>query len=195
MNNTKLVGLVAVVAILTGGLGGYAVYKLSATPLLGGDFAGGITPSNLFTGSASGGVGNGYVTPNGSLGLLATGAIGAGGQAANNAVTEIYTATTSYPASAVTLGPISATNSATSTSIGFTAPGLSVGDACEVTYNGGPTSTAFGADAFITAANGNSVTGTATFWNGGTASTTLTVTSTATGASSTLKLTCFHTGV
>lgn len=183
--NKPLIALVAIAAVVGGLIGGVVAYKLNNAPLAGGDFPGGIVPSNLWSVNTS----TGAITPIGSFN------VGVGGTAYANQITALYTATTSYPTAAITLGPITANNSATSTSFAFNASGLSVGDSCQVTYNGGPTSGAFGADAFITAVSGNNVTGTATFWNGATASTTLNVTSTATGASSTLKLTCFHTGV
>src|SRR4051794_14203575 len=97
MNNKSLIAILAVVSIVGGLVGGFILTKVA--PLVGGDFAGGITPSQLFTASVSGGVSNnGYVTPVGSLALLSNGAIGAGGTSANNAVTVLYTAVANYPA-------------------------------------------------------------------------------------------------
>jgi hypothetical protein len=192
MNNTKLVGLVVVVALLAGAVGGYVVNQLA--PEVGGAFAGGVTPTNYFTGSASGGgSNNGYVEPNGNLEVVGPNGFGLGTAAAQE-VTSLYTATTSYPSgtSTVTLGPVTANNSATSTTVGGLNGAYSVGDACEVTYSGSPTSTAFGADAFVSSVNGSAATATITLWNGATASTTFT------GSTSTplvLKATCFHTGV
>ena len=185
MNNKTLIGLVVVLSLVCGVVGA----KLSA-PLLGGDFAGGIVPSQLLTANTA----TGGVTPVGNLSL------GFGGTAANNLIPTLYTAVVTYPwtpssTSPITLGPVTAATSTTSTVVAFTAPGFSVGDACEVAYNGAPTSTPFGADAFVTAVSGNAVTTTVTFWNGATSAVTLTVTSTATGVTSTLKTTCFHTGV
>jgi len=183
-------GLVGAVAIF---LGGFLALRFGpvAAPQTGGDFAGGIQPSQLFSANVT----TNSVTPNLSN-LYVNGAVSVGGTGANNQVTAFYTATTAYPTAAVTLGPVTASTSTTSTAESFNAPGFSVGDACEVAYNGNGTSTLpFGADAFISAVSGNAVTATVTFWNGNTANLTLTVTSTVTGASSTLKTTCFHTGV
>jgi hypothetical protein len=190
MNNKSLIAILVVASIIGGAVSGFAVNKLTSS-ILGGDFAGGIVPSQLFSANAS----TNSVTPNLSN-LLVPGAVSVGGVAANNQIPIVWTATTSYPAAATTLGPIQATTSTTSTAISFTAAGFSVGDACEITYNGtGTSTTPFGADGFVTAVNGNAVTTTVTFWNGNSASLTLTVTSTVTGVSSTLKATCFHPGV
>jgi hypothetical protein len=164
-----------------------AVYlSLSSNkPLLGGDFAGGILPSQLFTANTA----TNGITPIGNL------SIGFGGTAAANLIPVLYTATTAYPAATVTLGPLVSSTSTTSTVLSFIAPGFSVGDGCEVAYNGTTSTLPFGADAFVTAVNGNSVSTTATIWNGAGSIITLTPTSSATGVSSTLKVTCFHTGV
>ena len=173
-----------VVAVLIA-VAGFQFVAGGVTPMLGGDFAGGVTPTNLLTASVS----NGGVTPVGNL------AFGFGGTAPANQIVTLYTATEAYPATAFNLGAITNATSATSTSFGFTASGFSVGDPCEVGYNGATTTSAFGADAFVTAVSGNAVTTTVTFWNGSSAAITLTATSSATGVSSTLKTTCFHTGV
>jgi hypothetical protein len=191
MKDYLIVGLIIAVAVCVGIVGGV---KLS--PSLGGDFPGGQLPTNLMTGVDSPvGTAAGYVSPVGNLALLSNGGIGAGGVTAANNLTETFTATTSYPSAAVTLAPVTAATSTTSTAVAFTAPGFSVGDACEVSYNGATTTSAFGADAFITAVNGIAVTTTVTFWNGSASAISLTPTSSATGVSSTLKTTCFHTGV
>jgi hypothetical protein len=187
MNNTKLVGLVAVLALLAGVVGGYVVNKLS--PLVGGDFAGGIVPSQLFSASTA----TNSVSPILSN-LLVPGAVSVGGVAANDQITTLYTATTSYPAgtSTVSLGPVTSASSAATTTVGGLSGPFAVGDACEVTYTGAPTNTAFGADAFISAVNGNAASATVTLWNGGAATTTFTGSST---LPLVLKATCFHTGV
>jgi hypothetical protein len=189
MNNKYLyIGLaVALVAGLVGGILGAKWFA----PLVGGDFAGGVLPTNLVTGNDA----NNYAYPVGSLAWGAPNGLYIGGLAANNELTQLYTATEAYPATAFNLGAITNATSATSTSFSFSAPGFSVGDACEVTYNGATTTSAFGADAFVTAVNGSAVTTTVTFWNGAASAITFSVTSTATGVSSTLKATCFHTGV
>src|SRR5271168_3653209 len=141
MNNKTLIGIVVAVALVAGVVGGYAVNKLSSNQLLGGDFAGGITPSQLFSASTV----TNSVTPILSN-LFVSGAVSAGGTAASNQVTTLYTATTSYPSAAVTLGGYQSTTSTTSTNISFNASGFSVGDACEIAYNSAPTSTPFGED-------------------------------------------------
>lgn len=184
-------GLVLLVAAALGGL---VVVGVTRPADLAGDFPGGITPTQLFTANSSAG----SVSPiSGLPNVLVPGAISAGGTVAANQVTVVYTATTSYPTANVNLGPIQATTSTTSTTLAFNASGFSVGDACEVTYNGATTTGAFGADAFITSVSTstNAATATITFWNGASSLITFTPTSSATGVSSTLKTTCFHTGV
>jgi hypothetical protein len=200
--NKTLIGFVAVVGVLGLAIGFGVGWSAKPAAQTGGDFPGGQAPSQLLSASVSGGAGSGYVTPVGNLAMLPTGAIGAGGQAANNAVTEIYTAVATYPwtpssTSAITLGPIQSTTSTAVTQLAFTSAGFVVGDACEVFYNGASTTATqgFGADAFVTAVSGNAVTSTVTFWNGATSTIPLNVTSTASGVTSTLKVTCFHAGV
>jgi hypothetical protein len=156
---------------------------------LGGDFAGGITPSNLFTASTA----TNSVTPILSN-VLVPGTVSVGGTGVNNQVTTVYTGVATYPSAAVTLLSSSTPfGSATTTQVAFTASGFSVGDPCEVEYTF-TTSTVL-TSANVTAVSGNAVTSTATFLNTIGSSITLTVTSTVTGVSSTVKTTCFHTGV
>jgi len=183
------VGAVILVAAFVGAVG---AIKLSATPQLAGDFPGGILPTQLVTGNDAAG----YAYPVGSLAWGAPNGLYIGGLAAANELTAFNTAVTNYPVSSnVNLGSITAATSTTSTVVAFSASGFSVGDACEVSYNGTTSTSPFGADSFITAVNGSSVSATVTFWNGATSLVTLTPTSSATGVSSTLKVTCFHTGV
>lgn len=155
MNNTKLVGLVAVVALLAGVVGGYAVNKLS--PLVGGDFAGGITPSTLVTGSASGGLtGNGYVAPVGSFSSAAVNGLTVGGTDQYHGLTAYVTAS-GTPSTVATLGAFGSTTSSASTTI--TLPetaGLAVGAICS---GSAATTTVFVSGCILTATNG--VTGTA----------------------------------
>jgi hypothetical protein len=192
MNNKSLIAILAVASIVGGLVGGVAANKL--VPMVGGDFAGGVTPSQLFTASASGGAGNGYVTPAGSLGMLASGAIGAGGQSANNALTVIFTGVSVWPTAATTiLSSSTPFGSATTTQVSFTASGFSVGDPCEVEYTG--TTSTLLTSANVSAVSGNAVTSTVNILNASGASITVTATSTITGVSSTVKTTCFHTGV
>jgi hypothetical protein len=54
MSNTTKVVLAEIAVLVLGFAGGYVGVKVLA-PVTGGDFAGGIPTSNLFTGSASGG--------------------------------------------------------------------------------------------------------------------------------------------
>lgn len=122
-----------------------------------------------------------------------------GGTAAANEVTVWATASAWYPQTALTLGSITTATSSTSTPVIFgfgTANGFAAGDACQVFFNGAPNAASFGADAFLTAVATNTATATVTFWNG--ASTALTINTTsslAAGASTTLKVTCQHTGI
>jgi hypothetical protein len=192
MNNKLLISLVAVFALV----GGFAVgLHAQPQPLKGGDFAGGVVPGNLFTANA----GTNSVTPVLSN-LLVPGAVSTGGVSANNQVTVVYTATAQFPTASAgvsLLGPVSATTSTTSTVLAFNSPGFAVGDACEVAYNGSTSTLPFGADAFVTSVStsSNAVSATVTFWNGAaTLIIGLSPTST-TGVTSTLKTTCFHTGV
>jgi hypothetical protein len=176
-----VIGLIVLVAVFVG----VFAARFIPTSQLTGDFPQGIVPSQLLTVNSA----NGGVTPIGSF------SFGFGGTAPANQIVTAYTATTSYPAATVALGTLTSSTSTTSTVVTFSAPGFSVGDACEVAYNGTTSTLPFGADAFVTAVNGTAVTSTVTFWNGAASSITLTPTSSATGASSTLKTTCFHTGV
>jgi hypothetical protein len=167
MNNTKLVGLVAVVALLAGVVGGYVVNKLGAAPLVGGDFAGGITPSSLVTASASGGLtGNGYVAPIGSLSSAAVNGLTIGGTDQYHGLTAYVTAS-GTPTSVATLGAFGATTSSASTTI--TIPetaGLSVNAICS---GNAATTTVFVSGCILTSTNG--VTGTAqVYYSNGTPS-------------------------
>jgi hypothetical protein len=148
-------------------------------------------PTNLFTASAA----NNSVTPVLSN-FYVNGGISAGGVAPANQTAFQYTATTSYPSSAVTLGPTSATTSTRSTSLTVTAGGFSIGDPCsEIFYNGVSSTSLVSFDGNITAVGNGTATATIIFFNAANSTTTFTVTSTATGASSTLKATCRHAGV
>jgi hypothetical protein len=186
-DNTKLIitGLVAVV--LSVFIANYG------QPLLGGDFAGGIVPSQLFSANTA----TQSITPlNGVPNLLLNGNISVGGVSANNQVTDVYTAVETYPwtqssTSAIVIA--SGTTNTTSTSFAFNAPGFAVGDPCEVQYSG-TTSTLY-TQGFVSAVNGSAVTTTVTFLNSTLASITMTVTSTVTGVTSTVKSTCIATGV
>jgi hypothetical protein len=183
--NKKDLLVVAAVVVVCSIVGGFVGAKVFA-PQLAGDFPGGITPNNLLQANVS----NGGLTPVGSL------SFGFGGTAPANQIVTLVTTDVNYPTSTnVNLGPLVSSTSTATTSVAFSASGLSVGDACEVSYNGATTTGAFGADSFVTAVSGSNVTATVTFWNGGAAAIALTPTSSATGISSTLKTTCFHTGV
>ena len=191
MNKYFTWGLVALAVVCVGG------WAIANKPQLGGDFAGGQVPSNLWTGSAA----TNSVSPITSN-VFIPGAVSAGGVGANNQVTIVYTAVTTYPwtpssTGGILLGPVSATTSTTSTVLAFNATGFAVGDACEVAFNGTTSSLPFGADAFVTsvATATNAVSATVTFWNGANQIIGFNNTSTGSGVTSTLKTTCFHTGV
>lgn len=130
MNNKSLIALFAVVALVGGAIGGYAAYQL--IPQLGGAYAGGVTPSQLFTGSASGGAnGNGYVQPVGSAEDVAINGEGVGGTSLYNAVNYVDTAS-GTPASVITLGPLGSTTSTATTSITLpNTAGLALGAICD----------------------------------------------------------------
>jgi hypothetical protein len=178
----------AAIALVVGG-----IFVFTRPAQLAGDFPGGIVPSNLFTASAA----NNSVTPVLSN-LLVNGAVSAGGTAAANQTVQQFTATTSYPtASTVTLGPVSASTSTTSTSINIPFGGFSIGDPCsEIFYNGASSSAPLVSyDGNITAVGSGSATATVIFFNASSSSVVFNTTSSATGASSTLKVTCRHAGV
>jgi hypothetical protein len=160
--------------------------------LTGGDFAGGIVPSQLFTANS----GANSVTPILSN-VLVPGAVSIGGTSANYQTAAQYTATTSYPASAITLGPNGATTSTTSTSITVPSGAFSVGDPCSEIFYNGASSTApiVSYDGNITAVGSGTATATVIFFNASSGSVTFNPTSTVTGVSSTLKVTCRHAGV
>jgi hypothetical protein len=194
MNNKVLISLL-VVGSLVGGIVGAHFFA----PILGGDFAGGNLPSQLMTGvDAPVGSAPGYVSPVGGLALFAQGGIGAGGTAAANNITETYTAVATYPwtpssTSAITIASSTFTAAQTSTQISFTAPGFVIGDPCEVQYSG--TTSTLVTQAYVTAVSGNSVTTTVSLYNYTGATVQMTVTSTVTGVTSTVKATCIATGV
>jgi|SRR5580693_2087346 hypothetical protein len=125
MKKYLIIAGVVVVAVV-------AVVVFRSSPQLGGDFPGGVLPTNFFTGSDAAG----YVYPVGSLALGAPNGVYVGGLAANNETVLQYTATTSYPlGSAITL----TTSTPTSTSLYIPVAGFSIGDPCsEIPYNDSP---------------------------------------------------------
>ena len=129
MNNKSLIAGLAVLAIVGGLVGGYVAYKLA--PELGGDFAGGIVPTNVVTASASGGLtGNGYVYPVGSFSSDAANGLSIGGADQYHGLLDYVTAS-GTPATVITLGPLGATTSTATTTITLPeAAGLSVGAIC-----------------------------------------------------------------
>jgi hypothetical protein len=187
MNNKTLFSLVVGIALVCGVVG--SVFVNAITPMVGGDFAGGIQPANLFTANAS----TNSVTPNLSN-LLLNGAISVGGQSANNQITQQYTAVGFYPSvGGSIISGATPSSSATSTTLAFTAPGFSVGDPCEIEYN--MTTSSLLTSGNVTAVNGSAVTTTISLENISGSNIPVTVTSTITGVTSTVKATCFHTGV
>lgn len=185
MNNKTLLSLVVGISLVCGVVGAKFF-----VPLVGGDFAGGIQPTTVLSCNAA----TNSCTPNLSN-FYVNGGVSAGGTAANNQIPVVYTAVATYPgASALTIpSGASPSSSATSTNVAFSAPGFVVGDSCEVQYNF--TTSTLITSANVTAVSGSNVTTTASFLNTTGSGVTATVTSTITGASSTVKLTCFATGV
>ena len=153
MNNKTLLSLVVGISLVCSVVGA----KLFA-PLVGGDFAGGVTPSQLFNGSAAGGpTGNGYVQPNGSLAVVAPNGLGIGG-------TNIYNDDASFisasgtPSAVMSLTAFNtATGTTATTSITLSYVGnLSVGSICS---GSAATTTVYVSGCFLNSTNG--VTGTA----------------------------------
>jgi hypothetical protein len=157
MNNKSLIAGLAVLAIVCGFVGGYAAYKL--TPELGGDFAGGIVPTNVVTASASGGLtGNGYVYPVGSFSSDAANGLSVGGSDQYHGFTAYVTAS-GTPAAVATLGPLGSTTSTATSSV--TVPetgGLTVGALCN---GSSATTTVYVAGCVLSSTDG--ATGTATY--------------------------------
>jgi hypothetical protein len=154
MNNKTLIALFAVVALVGGAIGGYAINKFSSS--LGGDFAGGVQPTNLFTAN----VANGTITPIGSFALVAPNGTYVGGTSVYNEQTSYVSASGTLPAAGLALGPLNSTTSTASTTL--TVPntaGLSTGAICS---GGIATTTAFISGCILTSTNG--ATGTATVY-------------------------------
>lgn len=162
MNNKSLYAGVVALAIVGGLVGGYTAYKL--TPQLGGDFAGGIVPSNLETGSTSGGLtGNGYVEPVGSFAYAAVNGLSIGGSDENHGLAAYVTAS-GTPAAVVTLGPLGATTSTASTSITVSeTAGLSIGAICS---GSSATTTVYVSGCLLATTNGATGTATVYYSNG-----------------------------
>jgi hypothetical protein len=90
-----ILGLVVLSAVV-GGLSAAVVTRPVQT---GGDFPGGVLPTNVLTGNAAAG----YVQPVSSLAFAAAGGLYVGGTNANEETQFQYTATTSYPVAAITI--------------------------------------------------------------------------------------------
>jgi hypothetical protein len=155
MNNKTLIAGLAFLAIACGLVGGYAADKL--TPLLGGDFAGGIAPSNLVTASSSGGLtGNGYVYPVGAFSSDAANGLSVGGSDQYHGLTAYVTAS-GTPSVVATLGAFGSTTSSASTTMALPeTAGLSVGAICSGST---ATTTVFVSGCMLTSTDG--ATGTA----------------------------------
>jgi hypothetical protein len=163
MNNKSLFAGVIALLIVGGLVGGYVAYKLA--PELGGDFAGGIVPSTLETGSASGGLtGNGSIQPVGSFAYDAANGLSIGGSDQYHGLSAYVTAS-GTPAAAVTLGPLGATTSTATTSVTVPeAAGLTIGAIC----SGSSATTTVNVSGCLLATT-NGATGTATiYYNNGT---------------------------
>jgi hypothetical protein len=147
MKQKYLVPLILAVAVLAF-VGGFALHSNS----LGGAFAGGITPNQLFTGNAT----TNSVTPVTSN-LYLNGALSVGGQGQYNQLAAYATAS-GTPATVATLGLFGQTTSSATTSLTvLNTAGLSVGAICS---GGAATTTVFVSGCVLTSTN--NVTGTAT---------------------------------
>lgn len=144
------VGAVVLVGVL---IAVFVAIKLAATTQLGGDFPGGVAPSQLLTGNVAGG----YVSPVGSFGLQTSNGLWLGGTSQYNEQTEYVTAS-GTPSAVVTLGPFGVTTSSATTSITLAnTAGLSIGAICS---GGAATTTVFVSGCQLSTTDG--ATGTAT---------------------------------
>ncbi len=114
-------------------------------------------------------------------------------------IKSVWVATTTFPTTALALGPIGSTTSTTSTAMTFNAgtsstQPLNGGDPCWAFLSSAPT-TLFAATAIITAATTTAATSTVTLTNFNSSAVTINTTSSAGSiySSSTLKVTCIDT--
>ena len=151
-NTTKLIlGLVVIIVAAVSGVVGANLYLSSHQT--GGAYAGGVTPSQLFTGNAAGN----YVTPVGSALLGAPNGEFVGGFSLYNEQTQYITASGTPLAAGATLGAFGTTTSTATTSITvFDTVGLSIGAICS---GGVATNTTYVSGCLLNTTNG--VTGTA----------------------------------
>jgi hypothetical protein len=147
------VGIALVAGIVLGFIG-----AKTTQPILGGDFAGGVLPSILVTGSASGGLtGTGYEQPIGSLSTNDENGLSIGAPDQYHGLTEYITAS-GTPSAAATLGAFGATTSSATTSISLPeTAGLSIGAICSGST---ATTSVFVSGCVLSSTNG--ATGTAT---------------------------------
>jgi hypothetical protein len=152
MNKYIAWGLVALVAVV--GVGFLFANKPQQT---GQDFPGGITPTNVMTASAGGGLtGNGYVAPVGSLAVNAQNGLSVGGSDQYHGLSGYVTAS-GTPSAAVTLGAFGNTTSSATTTVTLPeSAGLSIGAICSGST---ATTTVYVSGCVLTSTNG--VTGTA----------------------------------
>jgi len=161
MNNKLLIvaGVLAAVVI------GVVAYK----PNLGGDWAGGIPPTNVVTATTNGGLlGNGSVSPVGSFALNAANGLSVGNSDQYHGVTT-YVSASGTPASVIALnafGTATGTQATTTITVPETA-GLAVGDICS---GGVATGTAYISGCFLTSTNGATGTAIVAYANGTAAS-------------------------
>lgn len=159
MNNKLLIGLIVVCSLVGGAVGAHFL-----SPILGGDFAGGVVPGQLFTANSS----QNSVTPI-LPNLYLTGAVSVGGTNLYNQIGAVYTTSSSLPAT-VALGTFGGTTSTASSSFSLTAStssnlyvaSLQVGDPCAGSAN---TSSIYVDGCVVTAVGGGSATGTIVFSN------------------------------
>ena len=151
MKDYLYAGLVGAVAVCLGVFVALFLYSKSV-PVTGGDFAGGIIPSTLWTPATS----TNSVAPVGAFTVAAPNGLYLGGYTIYNEQTEYNTAS-GTPASVITLGPMnSVTSTATTTMTVPNTIGLTVGAICSC---GAATSTVFVSGCTLLSTDG--VTGTA----------------------------------
>ena len=166
MTPKQYFGLVAV-ALVAGIVGAVMIGKVA--PQLGGSFAGGIVPNQLFTVNASADTVT-PIVPN----LAVTNALELGGTATANQLTSIYAGTSTI--GQIVLGTTTSTSAATTTVITIPSGSVTVGEPCGLYgLTSAPSSTAFEMNLAITSVNAASSTasGTVTYVNGGAVSVTV----------------------
>jgi hypothetical protein len=143
-----VLGSIAVIVIACIGF-----FAFSGNNHLATDFAGGIQPTNLWSGNAAGG----YVAPVGSLAMASPNGLYLGGVSQYNEQ-SVYETASGTPSAAVTLGALGLASSTATTTV--TVPntaGLAIGAICS---GGAATTTVYVSGCLLASTNG--ATGTAT---------------------------------